>query len=204
MQFCRIARAAWIRRSFTKAGKYKVLWLLHGGNSDDTAWQRKTMIEVCAKEKNLIVVMPEAHNSFHTNWPEDPVLGYNMYDYFFSERMPAIHNRFPASDKPEDNFIAGNFMGGPGTIKFCGRTIRKICGCGGVVRSAGGFYPACRRQLCRKHQSPVYPRQPRAGKHAGFAGQRLGKDQGKQRKAAAAVFCLRHGRCALSPGLSAV
>lgn len=51
MQFCRIARAAWIRRSFTKAGKYKVLWLLHGGNSDDTAWQRKTMIEVCAKEK---------------------------------------------------------------------------------------------------------------------------------------------------------
>lgn len=51
MQFCRIARAAWIRRSFTKAGKYKVLWLLHGGNSDDTAWQRKTMIEVCAQEK---------------------------------------------------------------------------------------------------------------------------------------------------------
>ena len=51
MQFCRIARAAWIRRSFTKAGKYKLLWLLHGGNSDDTAWQRKTMIEVCAKEK---------------------------------------------------------------------------------------------------------------------------------------------------------
>lgn len=103
--------------------------------------------------------MPEAHNSFHTNWPEDPVLGYNMYDYFFGERMPAIHNRFPASDKPEDNFIAGNFMGGLGTIKFCGRTIRKICGCGGVVRSAGGFYPACRRKLCRKHQSPVYPRQ---------------------------------------------
>lgn len=103
--------------------------------------------------------MPEAHNSFHTNWPEDPVLGYNMYDYFFSERMPAIHNRFPASDKPEDNFIAGNFMGGLGTIKCCGRTIRKICGCGGAVRSAGGFYPACRRQLCRKYQSPVYPRQ---------------------------------------------
>lgn len=51
MQFCRIARAAWIQRSFTKAGKYKLLWLLHGGNSDDTAWQRKTMIEVCAKEK---------------------------------------------------------------------------------------------------------------------------------------------------------
>ena len=51
MQFCRIARAAWIWRSFTKAGKYKVLWLLHGGNSKYTAWQRKTMIEVCAQEK---------------------------------------------------------------------------------------------------------------------------------------------------------
>lgn len=103
--------------------------------------------------------MPEAYNSFYTNWPENPVLGYNMYDYFFSERMPVPHNRFPASDKPEGNFIAGNFMGGLGTIKCCGRTIRKICGCGGAVRSAGGFYPACRRQLCRKHQSPVYPRQ---------------------------------------------
>ena len=53
--------------------------------------------------------MPGAHNPFYTNWPENPVLGYNMYDYFFSERMPALHNRFPASDKPEGNFIAGNF-----------------------------------------------------------------------------------------------
>ncbi|MFR4009409.1 MAG: hypothetical protein ACLT0Y_09115, partial [Christensenellales bacterium] len=99
------------------------------------AWRKQRRYRLAAQNhdrsvcpgENLIIVMPEAHNSFHTNWPEDPVLGYNMYDYFFGERMPAIHNRFPASDKPEDNFIAGNFMGGPGTIKFCGRTIRKIC-----------------------------------------------------------------------------
>ena len=100
--------------------KYKVLWLLHGTFGDYSDWIRKSMIELYACENDLIVVMPSAMNSIYENWP-DFGLGFNMWDYFFEELMPVVYNWFPASDKREDNFIAGLSMGGRGTAKFvCG------------------------------------------------------------------------------------
>jgi putative tributyrin esterase len=97
--------------------KYKVLWLLHGTHGDHTDWVRRTNIELYACEKDLIVVMPSALNSNYSNW-DKAMMGFNMYDYFTEELMPLIYNWFPASDKREDNFIAGLSMGGRGTIKF--------------------------------------------------------------------------------------
>lgn len=97
--------------------KYKVLWLLHGTFGDHSDWIRKSNIELYACEKDLIVVMPSAMNSDYTNWPGFGT-GYNMYDYFFEELMPFIYGWLPASDKREDNFIAGLSMGGMGTIKY--------------------------------------------------------------------------------------
>jgi len=41
-----------------------------------------------------------------------------MYDFILKELMPIIYGWFPASDKPEDNYIAGLSMGGRGTMKF--------------------------------------------------------------------------------------
>ena len=108
-------------RKFYESGKkYKVLWLLHGTFGDYSDWIRKSMIELYACEKELIVVMPSASNSVYENWP-DMMLGYNFWDYFFEELMPMIYNWFPASDKKEDNYVAGLSMGGRGTMKFvCG------------------------------------------------------------------------------------
>lgn len=103
------------REYYESNGKLKVLWLLHGGNSDCSAWERKTRIEKYAVPRNLMVVMPEAYNSFYTNWPE---ILMNWEDYFLDELMPCIYNWFPASDKPEDNFIAGESMGGIGAAKY--------------------------------------------------------------------------------------
>jgi putative tributyrin esterase len=97
--------------------KYKVLWLLHGTYGDHTDWLRRTNIEVYACEKDLIVVMPSALNSNYSNW-DSAMMGYGMYDYLTEELMPLIYNWFPASDKREDNFIAGLSMGGRGTIKY--------------------------------------------------------------------------------------
>ena len=94
--------------------KYKVLWLLHGTFGDYSDWIRKSMIELYACEHDLIVVMPSALNSNYANWPSFG-LGFNMYDYIFDELMPVIHNWFPASDKREDNYVAGLSMGGRGT-----------------------------------------------------------------------------------------
>lgn len=94
--------------------KYKVLWLLHGTFGDYSEWLRKSRIELYACEHEMIVVMPSAMNSNYANWPCFGT-GYQMYDYIFEELMPVIYNWFPASDKREDNFIAGLSMGGRGT-----------------------------------------------------------------------------------------
>lgn len=105
-------------REFYESGKkYKVLWLLHGTFGDYSDWIRKSMIELYASERDLIVVMPSALNSIYENWPTF-AMGFNMWDYFFEELMPMIYNWFPASDKKEDNYIAGLSMGGRGTMKY--------------------------------------------------------------------------------------
>ena len=97
--------------------KYKVLWLLHGTFGDHSDWIRKSNIELYACEKDLIVVMPSGMNANYANW-EKFSIGYNMYDYFTEELMPLIYNWVPASDKREDNFIAGLSMGGSGTLVY--------------------------------------------------------------------------------------
>ncbi|MDR3084867.1 MAG: esterase family protein [Christensenellaceae bacterium] len=105
-------------KEFYESGeKYKVLWLLHGTFGDHSDWVRKSMIELYASEKNLIVVMPSALNSNFSNWPKFTI-GYNWYDYLTEELMPLVHNWYPASSKREDNFIAGLSMGGEGAIKY--------------------------------------------------------------------------------------
>ena len=97
--------------------KYPVLWLLHGTFNDYSQWVRMTNVELYAEEKNLIVVMPTAHNTDYANWPGFGT-GYNMFDYLTEELMPLVYGWFPASDAREDNFIAGLSMGGRGAIMF--------------------------------------------------------------------------------------
>lgn len=102
---------------YRSGAKYPVLWLLHGTHGDASDWQRRTCIEHYACERNVIVVMPSAQNSNYSNW-ENYAIGYNMYDFVLKELMPIIYGWYPASDKPEDNYIAGLSMGGRGTMKF--------------------------------------------------------------------------------------
>lgn len=97
--------------------KYPVLWLLHGTFGDYSDWLRKTNVELYATEKNLIVVMPSAQNTDYANWPGFGT-GYQVFDYLTEELMPLVYGWFPASDRREDNFIAGLSMGGRGAIAY--------------------------------------------------------------------------------------
>ncbi len=97
--------------------KYPVLWLLHGTFGDYSDWLRKTNVELYAEEKNLIVVMPSAHNTDYANWPGFGT-GYQVFDYLTEELMPLVYGWFPSSDRREDNFIAGLSMGGRGAIAY--------------------------------------------------------------------------------------
>ena len=105
------------KKFYDRKKKYPVLWLLHCTYGDHTDWLRKSNIEVYACEKDLIVVCPSGMNANYANWPNFGT-GYAMYDFFFEELMPLIYGWFPASDKREDNFIAGLSMGARGTCVY--------------------------------------------------------------------------------------
>lgn len=103
---------------FYRSGeKYRVLWLLHGHGSDYSDWQRKSNIELYSRDYNLIVVMPSVGNTLYTSF-DLPMMSLDSYHYLTEELMPLVYGWFPASDKPEDNFIAGFSMGSMGTFKF--------------------------------------------------------------------------------------
>ncbi len=102
---------------YSNGKKYRVLWLLHGTYGDHSDWVRKSMIEIYAREKNLICVMPSGLNADYENWPGFG-MGFDMDSFLVKELMPMIYNWFPASPKKEDNFIAGLSMGGRGALKY--------------------------------------------------------------------------------------
>lgn len=97
--------------------KYKVLWLLHGTFGDHSDWLRRSNIETYACERELIVVMPSVQNSDYSNWPKF-ACGFDAEKFLIDELMPLVYNWFPASDKREDNFIAGLSMGGQGAARY--------------------------------------------------------------------------------------
>lgn len=101
---------------FYRSGKkYKVLWLLHGGSGDNCDWLYYSNIVRHAARRDAIIVSPNALDSDFANQPQFAG-GWNFADFFFDELMPYIHGFFPASDRPEDNFITGLSMGGSGTL----------------------------------------------------------------------------------------
>ncbi|WP_455437607.1 alpha/beta hydrolase [Hungatella hathewayi] len=114
-------------RFYDQEKKFKVLWLLHGTTGDYSDWTRYSMIEVYADENDLAVVMPSTHNASYTNW-HGFGMGYEAYDYLFYELMPLIYNWFPISDRREDNFIAGDSMGGLGALEYALTEPEKFAG----------------------------------------------------------------------------
>lgn len=102
-------------KTFYSTGeKFKVLWLLHGTGADCNEWMLYSRIPLFAAERNLACVMVSGMNSNYVNWPKFG-MGYNFWDFFTEELMPAVYGWFPISDKREDNFIGGLSMGGRGT-----------------------------------------------------------------------------------------
>lgn len=93
---------------------YKTLYLLHGLSDDHTIWSRRTSIERYAAKHGIAVVMPCVDRS----WYADTYYG-AKYFTFISKELPEVCRSFFAgiSARREDNFIAGNSMGGYGAVK---------------------------------------------------------------------------------------
>ena len=111
--------------------KYPVLWVLHGGSDDSSDWIRLTNIELYARERQIVVVMPDAGNSFYANWKQ-AMMQFNMYDFLTEELMPLVHDWCPASSDPSENFICGQSMGGVGVAKYVANH-PELFGGGGIL-----------------------------------------------------------------------
>ena len=85
----------------------KVLYLIHGGGDDYSAWINNTRLALYAeKHPDLLIVMPTVRDfqSYRTDMD---------YYRFLSEELPGYIKRlFNVSDKREHTFIAGLSMGG--------------------------------------------------------------------------------------------
>lgn len=116
------------KESNTSEDKYKCLYLLHGLSDDQSIWLRRTSIERYADLHGICVVMPCVHKSFYLNMP----CNLNYYDYISNELPRVICQFFNVSEKREDNFIAGNSMGGYGAIKIALKNSDKFCAAVGL------------------------------------------------------------------------
>lgn len=105
-------------KEFYNSGKkYKVLWLLHAGLGDNNDWIRYTNICRYIQGHDTMLVLPNGLQSDYADHPEFSD-GYNFETFFFEELMPFIQRWFPASDRPEDNFLCGYSMGMSGTMMY--------------------------------------------------------------------------------------
>ena len=105
-------------------GQYKCLYLLHGYGDDQTIWMRRTSIERYATEYGICVVMPCGGRSFYT----DMKYAMKYYTFVAKELPKVVCEMFPVSDRREDNYLAGNSMGGYGALKIALRECDRFCG----------------------------------------------------------------------------
>ena len=113
-----VPQKAGVSRAFGTAkvreGNPPVLYLLHGGGDNYTSWQRKTSVERYAEKYGIVVVMPDAPNSFYNNTTYGP----DWYDFIVGELPKIVAELTHVSGRREDTYIAGLSMGGYGAMKI--------------------------------------------------------------------------------------
>jgi S-formylglutathione hydrolase FrmB len=124
------------------AARYPVLYLLHGYSGNYTNWARHNAPKFAAAY-DLIVVMPDAGNSWYLNWVEvEDGRKDNWEDYIVSDLIPHIDATFRTIDAREGRAINGLSMGGYGALMLGLKHPDKFCAIGshsgalGFARSA--------------------------------------------------------------------
>ena len=96
--------------------RYPVLYLLHGLSGDYRDWETKTRIDQYARHYRLIVVMPDAGNSWYANSTGNPRNKFE--DYIAKDLVHEVDDRYRTLNLRTARFIGGLSMGGYGALKF--------------------------------------------------------------------------------------
>lgn len=102
--------------TYEAGGRFPVLYLLHGLYGDYMNWDTRTRLEEYAKGINVIVVMPDADDSWYTNSVTAPADKFE--DYIVKDLISEIDEKYRTLRDRHTRAIAGLSMGGYGSIKF--------------------------------------------------------------------------------------
>ena len=94
--------------------RYPVLYLLHGWEGDETNWVKLTHLVELASRYALIVVTPQAANSWYVNSATNPADRYA--DYIVDDLVAEIDGHYRTIASSHQRAIAGLSMGGYGAL----------------------------------------------------------------------------------------
>lgn len=123
----------------TSARYYPVVYMLHGGEENDTEWIDLGEANLTADESisnriipPLILIMPDAGMSRYINNYDNSV---RYEDFFFKEFIPSIESRYRVKAEKRFRAVAGLSMGGYGALVYALRHPEMFAAC--VAFSAG-------------------------------------------------------------------
>ena len=101
-----------IPQNYDTARRYPVLYLLHGWGGGHLDWSRKTQLKEYCQNREILVVMPDAGNSWYVNSSTNPQ---SRYEEYIAGELPALIAKRYAADTSRQA-IAGLSMGGYGAV----------------------------------------------------------------------------------------
>ena len=102
-------------RDYAK-GRFPVLYLLHGLYGDYKNWDTRTHLEGAAESLPLLIVMPDADDSWYANSAGRP--GDKFEDYIAKDLISEIDEKYRTIRRRRARAVAGLSMGGYGAVKF--------------------------------------------------------------------------------------
>ncbi|MFB4320286.1 alpha/beta hydrolase [Actinomadura sp. 21ATH] len=132
--------AGWSRDA---ARTWPVLWLLHGGADDHTAWTRETDVERLTAGSGVLVVMPNGGRcGNYSDWWNHGAGGPPAWETFHMSEVRRILERdYRAGTR---RAIAGNSMGGLGAMLYTARfpgSFRAAAAFSGYLHTLHGHRP---------------------------------------------------------------
>ena len=103
-------------RQYRDGSRFPVLYLLHGLYGDYLNWDSRTHLEDYAAPIPLIIVMPDADDSWYTNSAKDPRDKFE--DYVVKDLISEVDHKYRTLGDRKSRAIAGLSMGGYGAVKF--------------------------------------------------------------------------------------
>ncbi len=105
-----------IPRGYERGDRFPVLYLLHGLYGDYQNWDTRTRLENYANNLHLLIVMPDADDSWYTN--SATVAADKFEGYIAKDLIAEIDNQYRTIHDAHGRAIAGLSMGGYGAVKL--------------------------------------------------------------------------------------